>query len=106
MYEDAFGCWPWAVVDAQKPEKMPNTFAEEKVDSRHEAFVREAIEEARRGARQGTSKQYEPFGAAVVSDGKALPPLMIVVSTLSRTFVLTCILSANLALPWTPHIVL
>jgi len=75
IYEDALGSRPSSgttVGGMQKPEKMPAIPVQEETDPRHEAFMRRAIDVARRAAKQGTSKQREPFGAVVVSDGKVI----------------------------------
>mmetsp|Transcript_45871 Transcript_45871/g.143715 ORF Transcript_45871/g.143715 Transcript_45871/m.143715 type:complete len:429 (+) Transcript_45871:80-1366(+) len=50
----------------------PNLFIDPAFQDKHEAFMRMALTAAERGAKQGLSKEREPFGAVIVRSGDVL----------------------------------
>lgn len=55
-----------------KPDKVPENLQEEGNAKSHEAFMRRAIDAARHGAKEGISKEREPFGAVIVRGGQVI----------------------------------
>eukprot|EP00928_Gymnodinium_smaydae_P023839 TRINITY_DN1950_c0_g2_i1.p1 TRINITY_DN1950_c0_g2~~TRINITY_DN1950_c0_g2_i1.p1 ORF type:complete len:414 (+),score=59.77 TRINITY_DN1950_c0_g2_i1:69-1310(+) len=75
IYEDAFAnVAPEHGNGADRfSPQLPSVHIEDGVSSEmHKSFMREAIQAARKAAKDGSSKEREPFGAVIVKDGKVV----------------------------------